>query len=80
MNPEDPPGSLDARILGELRAIPERDDHAAGLEEDDVVVRAAALPAQCLIEGRATAPTSATPSVMSETRWSIIPPGYQLGP
>src|SRR4029079_11757121 len=42
---------LDAAVLGELCAPPEREDGAAGPEEDDVVVRCgAALPAERLVE------------------------------
>src|SRR2546429_2276654 len=44
-------GVLDDRVLRELVAPPERHDHAAGLEEDDVVRRGRArLPAKRLVE------------------------------
>ena len=42
---------LDAGVLRELLAAPERDDHPAGLEEDDVVVRRGVRrPAERLVE------------------------------
>src|SRR6185503_2269142 len=45
-------GVLDPAVLGELVSAPERDDHAARLEEDDVVRgRGARLPAERLVEG-----------------------------
>ena len=44
-------GVLDAAVLREPRAVPEREHHVAGLEEDDVVVgRGARLPAERLVE------------------------------
>src|SRR5205085_5357534 len=52
-----PPTAVgDAAVLRELVAPPERDDHPAGLEEDDVVVRLGPRrPAERLVE-----PPSAT--------------------
>src|SRR5947208_16220617 len=41
---------LDSRVLRHLLTAPERDDHAAGLEEDDVVVRPRRPPAERLVE------------------------------
>src|SRR5262249_18357324 len=50
-DPAPPAAVLDGRVLGELLAAPERHDHAARLEEDDVVLRrGAALPAERLVE------------------------------
>src|SRR2546429_3423542 len=44
-------GVLDDRVLGKLLAAPERDDHAARLEEDDVVGRRSArCPAERFVE------------------------------
>jgi hypothetical protein len=44
-------GVLDAAVLGETGPVPERDDHAAGLEEDDVVVRlGSGRPAERFVE------------------------------
>ena len=44
-------GVLDAAVRGEPGAVPERHDHVARLEEDDVVVgRGARLPAEGLVE------------------------------
>src|SRR5262249_21869566 len=41
----------DGAVLGQLCSIPEPDDHAAGLEEDDVVaLLRACLPAESLVE------------------------------
>src|SRR5262249_59761201 len=46
---------LDARVLRQLAAPPERDDHAAGLEEDDVVLRRRpGYPAERLVEAPRT--------------------------
>ena len=53
MTPPQPPVSLDRGVLGELVAIPERDDHPARLEEGDAVLgvgRALSAPAQALVE------------------------------
>jgi len=44
-------GVLDAAVLGERGAVPQRQHHVAGLKEDDVVVGlGAARPAQGLVE------------------------------
>ena len=40
----------DAAVRRQLVASPEREDHAAGLEEGDVAVRRAALPAEAGVE------------------------------
>jgi hypothetical protein len=49
--PPQPATVLDDRVLGELVAAPERHDHAARLEEDDVVGgRSARCPAERLVE------------------------------
>ena len=40
VTPPQPPESCDGAVLGELGPVPEREHHPAGLEEDDVVVRA----------------------------------------
>src|SRR5205807_9733358 len=48
-------GVLDAAVLRELRTIPEREHHLAGLEEDDVVLGArASLPAERFVEAAGT--------------------------
>src|SRR5436190_6590851 len=58
-------------VLRELRSIPERDDHAAGLEENDVIsLFGAGRPSQRLVEGAARA-RSEMPSVTRLSRCSI---------
>ena len=47
-------GVLDAGVLRQLLPAPERDDHAAGLEEDDVVGGLLPAPAERLVESLRT--------------------------
>ena len=55
MTPPQPPGSVDAAVLGQPVTAPERDDHPAGLEEDDVVVGLGVRhPAERLVERTGT--------------------------
>ena len=49
--PPQPPPSVTALSSASFAAVPEGDDHAAGLEEDDVVAGfGACLPAERLVE------------------------------
>src|SRR4051812_26541228 len=71
---------LDCAVLRELLAAPERDDHAAGLEEDDIVVWGrAGLPAEVLVELPGSTEIRDSERDEAESLFHLDPPFVGLG-